>query len=40
MNVINELKNSSFDKPIKITDSAYGFKNREQSNRSKYDKRS
>ena len=39
MDVINELKSSSFDKPIKVSDSAYGLKNRELSNRSKYDKK-
>lgn len=27
--VINELKDCSFDKPVKITDSAYRMKNRE-----------
>jgi hypothetical protein len=29
MDVINELKDSSFNKPIKISNSAYGLKNRE-----------
>jgi hypothetical protein len=40
MDVINELKSSSFDKPIKISDSAYGLKNREQSKWSKSSKSS
>jgi hypothetical protein len=38
MEVINELKSSAFDKPIKVGDSAYGLRNRELDNRSKYDK--
>ncbi len=35
--VIKELKGAGFDKPIKISNSAYGLRNREDVHKSKYD---
>lgn len=39
MDVIEELKGSGFNKPIKISNSAYGLKNREDNGRSKWERK-
>ena len=36
MDIINELKGASFKDPLKIKNSAYGYRNREEVGRSKY----
>ena len=36
LGIINELKGASFKNPLKIKNSAYGYRNREDSGRSKY----
>ena len=41
LEIINELKGASFSQPLKINNSAYGFKNREETQRSsKFSKKS
>ena len=35
MEVINELKDASFNQPLKITNSAYGMRNREDLKKSR-----